>query len=111
MQRVKRIILLSAFVGATGVVTASPALAGPPEGGCPGNNPNANQWEVVTVQSLVDQGLIISGAGVVDLNGNGLTCVMFPPGQVFLRGSRPSGTTRFPLHRRNPSHRTERSTA
>lgn len=68
------------FVGATGV-TASPALAGPPEGGCPRNNPNANQWEVVTVQSLVDQGLIISGAGVVDLNGNGLTCVMFPPGQ------------------------------
>ena len=80
MQRVKRILLLSAFVGATGV-TASPALAGPPEGGCPANNPNANQWEVVTVQSLVDQGLIISGAGVVDLNGNGLTCVMFPPGQ------------------------------
>ena len=81
MQRVKRILLLSAFVGATGVVTASPGLAGPPEGGCPRNNPNANQWEVVTVQSLVDQGLIISGAGVVDLNGNGLTCVMFPPGK------------------------------
>ena len=79
MQGVKRIALLSALVGVTGVVASSPALAGP--GGCPGNNPNANQWEVVTVQSLVDQGLIISGAGVVDLNGNGLTCVMFPPGQ------------------------------
>ena len=46
----------------------------PPGRGCPGNNPNANQWEVVTVQSLVDQGLTISGAGVVDLNRNGLTC-------------------------------------
>jgi hypothetical protein len=53
----------------------------PPGRRLPGNNPNANQWEVVTVQSLVDQGLIISGAGIVDLNGNGLTCVMFPPGQ------------------------------
>ena len=35
MQRVKRIILLSAFVGATGV-TASAALAGSPGGRLPG---------------------------------------------------------------------------
>ena len=79
MQRVKRMLLLTAVVGATGV-TASPALAGPPEGGCPANNPNANQWERVTVQSLIEAGLIVS-AGGVDQNGNGLTCVMFPPGQ------------------------------
>lgn len=84
MHRMKRIVLLSAFVGVSGMVTASPTLARPPVGGCPGNNAHANQWEVVTVQSLIDQGLIISGdgsVGSVDLNGNGLTCVMFPPGQ------------------------------
>ena len=80
MGKAKRMILLSAFVGGTGAIVASPAQAGPPEAGCPRNNPNANQWERVTVQSLVDQGLIISGGPGVDLNGNGFTCVMFPPG-------------------------------
>ena len=80
MQMVKRLILLSVFVGSIGVVGAFPALAGPPVGSCPDNNANANQWERVTVQSLIDAGLIVS-AGGVDQNGNELTCVMFPPGQ------------------------------
>jgi len=80
MQMVKRILLLSVFVGSTGIVGAFPAFAGPPVGSCPDNNANANQWGRVTVQSLIDAGLIVS-AGGVDQNGNGLTCVMFPPGQ------------------------------
>jgi hypothetical protein len=41
--------------------------------------------------SLIDAGLIVS-AGGVDQNGNGLTCVVFPPGQGKWE-SRPSGTT------------------
>ena len=80
MQMVKRIMLLSVFVGSTGIVGASPAFAGPPVGSCPDNNANANQWERVTVQSLIDAGLIVS-AGGVDQNDNTFTCVMFPPGQ------------------------------
>ena len=77
---VKRIMLLSVFVGSTGIMGTFPAVAGPPVGSCPDNNANANQWERVTVQSLIDAGLIVS-AGGVDQNGNGLTCVVFPPGQ------------------------------
>jgi hypothetical protein len=80
MTRMKRVLFLGAFVGVTGM-TVFPALAGPPRGGCPPSPQTANQWERVTVQSLVDQGLIVAGAQGVDLNDNGFTCVMFPPGQ------------------------------
>lgn len=45
MQMVKRIMLLSVFVGSTVVVGAFPAFAGPPVGSCPDNNANANQWD------------------------------------------------------------------
>ena len=53
MPLVKRLMLLSVFVGSIGIVGALPALAGPPVGSCPDNNANANQWERVTVQSLI----------------------------------------------------------
>ena len=36
----------------------------------------------MTVQSLVDAGLIVAGAQAVDLNDNGFTCATFPPNQV-----------------------------
>lgn len=78
-----RRFLLCAFVGTLGAATlATPALAGPPDGGCPPSRGAAAQWERVTVQSLVDQGLIVAGAQAVDLNDNGFTCATFPPNQV-----------------------------
>jgi hypothetical protein len=78
----KRIIVLCASVGALGAIAVPSALAGPPDGGCPPSRGAAAQWERVTVQSLVDAGLIVAGAQAVDLNGNGFTCAMFPPNQV-----------------------------
>ena len=78
-----RRLLLCTFVGTLGAATlATPTLAGPPEGGCPPSRGGAAQWERVTVQSLVDQGLIVAGAQAVDLNDNGFTCAVFPPNQV-----------------------------
>jgi hypothetical protein len=78
-----RRFLLGVFVGTFGAATlATPALAGPPDGGCPPSRGAAAQWERVTVQSLVDQGLIVAGAQAVDLNDNGFTCATFPPNQV-----------------------------
>ena len=82
MQMVKRIMLMSAFVGATGMVSASPALSDPKVGTCPDNSESANQWELVTAQSLVDAGVIVSaGVGSIDHNDNGLTCIKFAPGK------------------------------
>lgn len=75
---------LKALLGAT-VLAATfgpPALAGPPSGSCPPSHRAAPQWERVTVQSLVDAGLIVAGAQGVDLNKNGFTCAVFPPNQV-----------------------------
>ena len=80
MRKAKRIVLLMS-VGMMGVVIAPAVMAAPPRGGCPASNPNAVQWERVTVQSLIDAGLIIAGGQAVDLNGNGFTCAMFPPGE------------------------------
>jgi len=80
MLGAKRIVLLMS-VGMIGIALAPPVLAAPPQGGCPASHPNAVQWDRVTVQSLIDAGLIIAGAQGVDLNQNGFTCVMFPIGQ------------------------------
>ena len=81
MQMVKRIMLLSVFVGATGVVSASPALAGSKVGTCPENKATETAWQLRTVQSLIDEGLIVSaGSPSIDQNENGLTCIKFSPG-------------------------------
>jgi len=82
MGNAKRVIFLGALVGALGATFGPAALAGPPDGGCPPSQGAAAQWERVTVQSLVDAGLIVAGAQGVDLNNNGFTCAMFPPNQV-----------------------------
>ena len=82
MQIVKRIVLVSALVGAVGMVRAPLAVADPKVGMCPDNSDNANQWELVTVQSLVDAGVIVSGGfGSIDHNDNGFTCIKFAPGK------------------------------
>ena len=80
MRGAKLIVLLMS-VGMMGAATAPAVMAAPPLGGCPATGPNAVQWERVTVQSLIDAGLIIAGAQGVDINENGFTCVMFPPGE------------------------------
>jgi hypothetical protein len=77
----KRIALLLGVAGIVGTTLPTTAAAGPPEGGCPFSAGKAAGWERVTVQSLVDAGVIIAGGPGIDLNGNGHTCVMFPPGQ------------------------------
>jgi len=82
MKRTNRLIVLGTFAIAAVATLASPAVAGPPVGGCPPAHGNAPQWELVTVRSLEDAGLIVAGAQAVDLNGNGLTCAVFPPNQV-----------------------------
>jgi hypothetical protein len=80
MRGAKRIMLLMA-IGIVGVALTPPAVGAPPLGGCPPANPSAVGWERVTVQSLIDAGLILAGAQGVDINGNGFTCVTFPPGR------------------------------
>jgi hypothetical protein len=82
MASAKRMIFLGALIGALGATFVPSALAGPPDGGCPPSRGGAAQWERVTVQSLVDAGLIVAGAQAVDLNNNGFTCATFPPNQV-----------------------------
>jgi len=83
MGNLKRMMLLCTFAGALVLASlVSTALAAPPDGGCPPSRGGAAQWERVTVQSLVDAGLIVAGAQAVDLNDNGFTCATFPPNQV-----------------------------
>jgi hypothetical protein len=66
---VRRLLLITATVGALSLAWASPAAAVPPVGGCP-----TPEWELRASPSGA-----VSGAPSVDLNGDGMSCWLEAP--------------------------------
>jgi type II secretory pathway pseudopilin PulG len=76
----RRVWVCLALIGIM-LLSAAPAFAGSKVGTCPENKATETAWQLRTVQSLFDEGLITaSGAPSVDQNENGLTCIKFSPG-------------------------------
>ena len=76
----RRLWVCLALIGIM-LLSAAPALAGSKVGTCPINKATETAWQLRTVQSLIDDGLIVAeGTPSADGNGNGLTCIKFSPG-------------------------------
>ena len=79
-MKVRRLLVLLVAMLSLGLM-AEPALVGSKVGTCPENKATETAWQLRTVQSLIDDGLIVaSGNSSVDGNENGLTCIKFSPG-------------------------------
>lgn len=77
----KRIAITMMVAMSLLMVAAPSALAGSKVGTCPANKATETAWQLRTVPSLIDDGLIVaSGNSSVDQNENGLTCIKFSPG-------------------------------